>query len=239
MPREYRARARAESAQRTRERILATALDLVGAAHDVPVDAIASAAGVSVQTLYTHFGSKRGLLLALIDTAQRNAGLYVDFDHVWQSADGETALRRMLDATFRLWEGAWPLVEFSERARRADPEIGRVLREVDGYRTADLRAITERLASEERLRNTFDRLDAAEFAFALSTPSVYSELVVVRAWSRQRATEVVTNAIVRALVDEGIAAVTTPPADWSSVVRPEQILATEAITSSPPTRTGP
>lgn len=186
------------------------------------MDRVAAKAGVSVQTIYTHFGSKRGLLLALIDTAQRDAGAYADFDRVWQSRDGLTALRRMLEATFRIWHGLWPLVEFSERARRSDPEILRSLREVDGYRHANLHSITGQLALEGRLQPGLDTTSAADLAFALSTPSAYDELVRVRSWPLERAIEAVSTSIVRGLVDRVDHAPdpTVPPADWSAVLRP-------------------
>jgi AcrR family transcriptional regulator len=219
MPRTYDSKNRANAAARTRARILEVARELVPSSATLSVDAIAAAAGVSVQTLYTHFGSKRGLLLAVIDTTQRDVGLYVDFEQIWQSPDGETALRRMLEATFRLWHGAWPLVAFSERARRTDDEIERYLREVDGYRLANLRSITDQVELEGRLRPGIDAEQAADMAFAASMPSVYQRLVVVRGWSAERASSVMSDAAVRSTIDPS-AAFAGPPADWSSVLRP-------------------
>jgi AcrR family transcriptional regulator len=224
MPRVYTPRARAEQSARTRERIIEAARALLPASESLSVDRIAAEAGVSVQTLYTQFGSKRGLLLAVIDTIQRDAGLYADFDRVWASADGETALRRMLDATFRIWDGAWPFVAFSERARRSDREIATYLREVDGYRRSNLLSITERLALERRLVPGLDAARAADLAFALTVPAVYEELVQVRTWTLARATTSVVEAVCRAIVDSATAAVTEPPADWSGAVRPPEVM---------------
>jgi AcrR family transcriptional regulator len=61
--------ARAETVQRTRERILAVAKDrFVRRPYDeVVLSEIASAAEVSHQTLLNHFASKEGLLLAVAD----------------------------------------------------------------------------------------------------------------------------------------------------------------------------
>ena len=209
----------------TRVRILEAARELLPGAADIPVDRIAATAGVSVQTLYSHFGSKRGLLMAVIDAVQREAGLYVDFERIWQSPDGETALRRMLEATFQLWDGAWPLVEFSERARRTDPEILRYMREVDGYRLANLRSISDQIALEARLRTGLDAAAAADLAFSLSTPATYDELVRVRGWSLRRATDAVVESIVAGVIDPTAPASDGPPADWSSVLRPTEAIA--------------
>ena len=205
---------------RTRARILKATRRLLPTGEDIPVDRIAATAGVSVQTLYTHFGSKRGLLLAVIDEVQRDVGLYVGFEEVWQSPDGETALRRMLEATFKLWHGAWPFVEFSERARRTDPEMGRVFREIDGYRLGNLRSITDQLALEGRLRADIDSAAAGDLAFALSTPSTYGELVRVRGWSLDETTAIVSRSIIAGLIDAAAPATAGPPADWSSALRP-------------------
>jgi len=220
MPRQYRASIRAASTASTRGQILDAARRILPGGVDIPVDQIAAVAGVSVQTLYTHFGSKRGLLMAVIDAVQREAGLYADFDRVWQSPDGETALRRMLDATFQIWDGAWPFVEFSERARRTDPEILRYLREVDGYRLGNLRSITEQLALEGRLLASLDAAAAADLAFAFSTPSTYDQLVRVRRWPLDRATKAVIESVVAGLIDPRVPPSDGPPADWSSVHRP-------------------
>lgn len=220
MPRAYTRRARSETMAQTRERILETARKLLPAGSGIPVDRIAAEAGVSVQTLYTHFGSKRGLLLAVIDSIQRDVGLYADFDAVWASPDGETALRRMLDATFRLWHGAWTFVAFSETARQTDPEIGAYLREVDGYRRANLRSITDRLALERRLAPGIDAAAAADVVFALTVPRVYEELVRVQQWDPDRARALAVDAACGAVIDASTPPVADPPADWSSVLRP-------------------
>jgi len=223
MPRAYASRNRAQSAARTRARIVEVARELLPTSAALPVDAIAVAAGVSVQTLYTHFGSKRGLLMAVIDTTQRDVGLYVDFERIWRSPDGETALRRMLVATFRLWDGAWPLVAFSERARRTEEEIERYVRDVDGYRLANLRSITEQLALEGRLRPGIDAEEAADVAFTASLPSVYQQLVLVRRWPVERASMVIADAAVVSITDPAVA-FSGPPADWSSALRPPDVL---------------
>ena len=209
--------------QHTRARIVAAARALLPASTTLSVDVIAAEAGVSVQTLYTHFGSKRGLLLAVIDGLQSDVGAYADFDAVWSSRDGETALRRMLGATIGLWDRGWQLIAVIERMRRTDEEIGRYLREVDGYRRSNLRSITDRLAAEGRLRQPLDAGAAADLAFALSLPAVYEELVVVRGWTPEFATAVAVESAVDAIIDPSTVTVVDPPADWSSALRPDAV----------------
>jgi AcrR family transcriptional regulator len=184
---------------------------------DLPVDEVARRAGVSVQTIYSNFGSKRGLVLAAIDDMQREIGLYDEFEAVFASPHGEAALRRMLHATFRLWDRGWPLVAFTLRARRVDRELEMQLLEVDAMRRTHLWVICRRLEAEGRLRVPGAVEPAADIAFALSAPTVYEELVRVRGWHPDHATETIAGIVVEAIVDPGRPPATDPPPDWSAL----------------------
>src|SRR5258707_8578015 len=103
----------AETRGDARARILAAARDLIPRAESsLPVTAIARHAGVAVQTIYDQFGSKGGLLIAVVNEVQRSAELFEAFGAVFRSRDGEEAMRRMIDATVSFWGRAWPYVEF-------------------------------------------------------------------------------------------------------------------------------
>src|SRR4051794_38313893 len=67
--RPYRMRARAEQVAATRERILATAMQLFGTRlyDEVSLDDVAAGAETTVQTLIRHFGSKDSLFAAMAD----------------------------------------------------------------------------------------------------------------------------------------------------------------------------
>jgi len=214
MPRAYRQNRRADAAAETRRRIVETTGRLLPLRSEMSVDEIAREAGVSVQTLYTHFGSKRGLLLAVIDSQQRDAGLYSGFDRVWASPDGETALRLMVHATFELWDGAWPFVEFLLRARRNDREVGDQLRAVDTMRKSHLWIICRRLAVEGRISSGRAPEWAADVAFALSTPTVYEELVRVAGWDVTAAADAAAGAVVAVVIDPRTRPTVDPPPDW-------------------------
>ncbi|MGH2788235.1 MAG: TetR/AcrR family transcriptional regulator [Actinomycetota bacterium] len=66
--RPYHMVARAESVAATREQILDAAVETFWSAPttEIPLDGVASLAGVSLQTLIRHFGSKKGLLAAAV-----------------------------------------------------------------------------------------------------------------------------------------------------------------------------
>ena len=74
--RAYRSELREQQAEATRERILdALGRVIVGGVAFVSIPAVAREAGVSVPTVYRHFGTKRGLLEAVYPHVVRRAGL--------------------------------------------------------------------------------------------------------------------------------------------------------------------
>ena|SRR5437588_3224045 len=214
MTRPYAQRARAEKARETRQRILEAAQGRLPAADELRVEEIARLAGVSVQTLYSHFGSKGGLLLALFDELMREGGLYAGFERVWRSKHGETALRAMLEATLRFWESAWPLVEFGLRVRRVDRELGARINRFDESRLGDLIVICRRLREEARLATGLSVDGAATLAFGLTTPYVYEALVVQNGMPAPAARARVQEAVVATIVRPGSRPVPADRIDW-------------------------
>jgi AcrR family transcriptional regulator len=203
--------------QTTRQRIIRATRLMVKRGSELPVDEVARRAGVSVQTIYSNFGSKRGLVLAAIDDMQQEVGLYDEFEAVFGSPHGEAALRRMLQATFRLWDRGWPLVAFTLRARRIDKELGAQLTEVDTMRRTHLWVICRRLETEGRLRTPGAAEPAADVAFALSTPTVFEDLVHSRGWTADHAADTIADIVVAAIVDPTTDPVTDPPPDWGAL----------------------
>jgi AcrR family transcriptional regulator len=209
-----RERGRAE----TRARILASARELIPQAGlSLPVTAIARHAGVAIQTIYDQFGSKGGLLIAVVNDVQRREGLYTSIGEVFKSADGEEAMRRMTGATLALWDRAWPYLEFLLRSRRIDPIVGREMDFIDRLRNAHYWAITTRLEDEGRLREGHSAEWAADQAFALTNPTVYEEIVVRRGGTLDGAIETSNRAVLGAILEPGRAAARIPPPDWTSL----------------------
>jgi AcrR family transcriptional regulator len=75
--RPYRSRLRAEQAKETRARILDAALRVMAGPRDVAIPDVAREAGVSVPTIYRHFGTKADLLDELYPHVARRAKLAI------------------------------------------------------------------------------------------------------------------------------------------------------------------
>jgi AcrR family transcriptional regulator len=120
--REYRMTARAAGVGRTRDRILAVARDrFVELPYDeVRLAEIASAAGVTQQTVLNHFSSKDGLLLAVVDvlgpevTALRGPV---------RAGDVRGAVRGLMRQYEALGDGNVRMLAAAERVRALGPGV--------------------------------------------------------------------------------------------------------------------
>ena len=214
MKRSYNQRARAEKSAETRARILAAGRELMAGADELQVEEIARRASVSVPTLYSHFGSKGGLLSALIGQVETEAGLFAGFRRVWECTNGEAALRTMLDATMGFWEHAWIVIHFSMRVRRTDAELAARIDRIDDSRRGHLLVICKRLRQEGRLRPGLTARHASSLAFAMTTPYVHEALVIQAGIPPQTARQMAVEAAIRAVIDPTSDATAAPPVDW-------------------------
>jgi AcrR family transcriptional regulator len=214
--RPYVQRSRAAAQADTRARILAATRELIpSAGATLPVAAIARHAGVATQTIYDQFGSKGGLLIAVVNDVQQSFGLFDAFREVFTSRDGEAAMRRMIEATISLWDRAWPYLAFLLRSRRIDPVVGREMTFIDTLRHAHFWAIVRRLDDEGRLRETAD--SAADHAFALTAPAIYEELVVLRRGSVDDVIATTIRAVLAVILDPAAPGIATGPPDWRAL----------------------
>lgn len=208
--RPYRSRLRAEQAAQTRQRILEAAGDLF-AEHGyvaTTIDAIAARAGVAVDTVYASFGTKKGLLSALIDLRVTGTGEGSDV----LAGEGPRALRtvpdqrRMLagfaaDIVPRI-ERVRPLDDVMQSAGAIDPDIAELRARMQENRFSKLTTFVGWLAANGALRQGMDADAAATIVWTLTSPEVNRLLRDVRGWSSQRYQEWLTVTLVRLLLPE-------------------------------------
>ena len=213
--RRYLQRTRAESVAETRTRIVAAARRVLAAGGDPSAEAVARRAGVSKQTVYTHFGSNSGLLFAVLDDARRSAHI-CDFPAVWDGTDSVTALRRFAGSALLAWELFWDIIDFARRRRGGDVTVAPFLDQLDDLRHGYLLAISTQLDLESRLVPGLTAARAADLAMAMTGPGTYEELVRGRGWRLPDATVEVSKSIVASLVDNGAPPAATP-VDWAAL----------------------
>lgn len=105
-------------AQRRRTAILEAAIAVLGRRPDASVEDVASAAGVTRQTVYAHFRSRDGLVGAVLDHATEETIAAVD-GAALDDGPATDALLRFLGATWRVFERTPGLAHLA--AQVADP----------------------------------------------------------------------------------------------------------------------
>ncbi len=192
--RPYDSLLRKQQANQTRMRILDAAQSLF-AARGYPastVEAIAAGSGVAVDTVYAAFGSKRGVLQALLNV--RVGGDEAELDLLDRA--GPQAVQRVPDQKAQLAAFAADVSSIIERARpvddiirgaaAVDADIAAFRREAQAYRYRNMRQLISWLAAKGPLAHGLTEEDAAAIAWTMTSPEVHGLLRVARGWSAER-----------------------------------------------------
>ena len=209
--RRYASPVRQERARQTRLAVLrAAAASFVDVGYSsTTLAAVATTAGVSVDTVYAVFGSKRGLLAAVMDV---NVGgddePVAVLDRAGpQAMRAETDQRRQL-ALFATGmagelERMRPLDDVLRSAAAADPDVAAARREQnDVQRHAAMTAVVGWIAARGPLRPGLEQAAAADVVWTLTSPEVHHMLLEVRGWTRGRYEEWLRQTLESALLPE-------------------------------------
>lgn len=192
--RTYDSSLRRQQAGQTRMRILDAAQRLF-AEKGYPtstVEAIAADAGVAVDTVYASFGSKRGLLQALLNV--RVGGDEAELDLLAragaQAVQREPEQRAQLAAfaadVSSIVERARPVDDIIRGAAAVDADIAALRGENQAYRYRNMRQLVAWLAAKGPLRDGLTEDDAAAIVWAMTSPEVHGLLRDARGWSPER-----------------------------------------------------
>lgn len=187
--RPYVSALRKEQAARTRMLITEAAAELFvseGYARTT-VRAIAERAGVAPDTVYAVFGSKVGVLTAVLNARLAPSGEASVMDRAESRAvRDEPDLRRQLNRFAHDMAGVSaqirPVYEVLRTAGAAEPEVGQVFTEMERHRLAHMRQLADWFARRGPLGVSRDR--AADILFVLASPDVARMLCDVRGWSQ-------------------------------------------------------
>lgn len=170
------------------------------------VAAIADAAGVSPETVYATYGSKRNLLEAVVTEAaagDEDAGV---LDAAWFAAvaaepDQRRRFALMSDSTRSILARAEPVETVVRAAAAADPEIATLWQTMEAQRHADVRALVRLLADAGPLAVSED--EAVDLMWGLSrSTDLYRALTLDRGWDDERAFVAVTDLIATAVLGD-------------------------------------
>jgi AcrR family transcriptional regulator len=157
---------------------------------------IAQEAGVAPQTIYSHFGSKAGVLRGLIDLLEEEAGL-IDLRAESEHLDDPLALIRILAKGSRqVRERCGDILTLLHSGVAMDTDIATAW--TDGMH----RNRTEIDKVIVQIRNTGTPLapDATDIAVALMTDDVYHSLVTEAGWTPNAYEQWLTSTLARLLL---------------------------------------
>jgi TetR/AcrR family transcriptional regulator, regulator of cefoperazone and chloramphenicol sensitivity len=186
--RRYVSPRRRQQADETRRRITDAARRLLGAnGYDATTIAeIAADAGVATQTVYAVFGSKQGILKALIDRAIFG----LDYDTLvaaaFAEADPADRLRFAARIACEIYRSERAELDFLRGAGVAAPELTAIDQDREAQRFETQAAMIDSLTALHALRPGLERASAHDILWALTARDLYRTLVVERRWSPAR-----------------------------------------------------
>jgi AcrR family transcriptional regulator len=190
--RRYDTSNRRQAAARTRQAILAAALELFTSQGygGTPMTAIARRAGVALDTVYASVGRKPELARLLIETAISGTSQAVPAEErdyvqaIRAAADAETKIAIYAAAMRGIAGRLAPLLSIIQQAAPAEPDLATLWRQIADRRAANMRLFAADLAAVAPLRVDLDA--AADIIWATNAPELYQLLVGQRGWSPDR-----------------------------------------------------
>jgi AcrR family transcriptional regulator len=186
--RPYHSPARRRQAEQTRMRILAAARELFRSAGYAAstMEAIAASAQVSAKTVEAAFGSKRGVLAAVVDPLASSGPPRDLVDQVRAAEDPRHRIRLVAELTRRAYETSVPEFELMRGAAAVAPEVAAVAQQVGARRRANQVHLVTYLREKGALRKDLAPEEAADIVWALTSYDLYRALVTERHWPAGR-----------------------------------------------------
>ncbi len=170
------------------------------------IDAIAASAGVAVDTVYATFGTKKGIISAVIDLRVTGSGEGSDV----LVGEGPRAMRSVTDQRAMIVgfsadiaariERVRPIDDVMRSAAEVDPDIAELRARMQENRFSKLTTFVEWVAANGPLRDDMDADEATTIVWTLTGPDVNRLLRDVRGWSSQRYVEWLTTTLLRLLL---------------------------------------
>jgi AcrR family transcriptional regulator len=187
--RRYRSPRRREQAEETRERILGAARSLFesNGYGGSTIESIAEEAGVAAQTVYATFGSKRGILLALLDALAAEANRpRMEAALVAAAGDPRRQLREVVAFTSRFYAAGAKLIDIARTVSGVEPDLRAMWTEGESRRHRAASSLVKEWEAAGVLAPGLGTGEASDVMWALSGPDVFRLLILERKWSRHR-----------------------------------------------------
>ena len=195
--RRYQSEVRAAAARDTRAAITGAARTLFASRGfaATPIDAIARGAGVATPTVYAVFGSKRAILLSMLDAIDEEAEVG---ELRLVLASGSIEEQRDAIARFfgRLFTRGGDLIEAARTAGASDPELRAMSDKGRERHRREMRKIVDAWSRAGALRKGLSARDAADALSAVTSYAVFADLIA-SGWSIRKYERWISDAMAR------------------------------------------
>jgi len=193
-----------DRATRTRHHILDAAWALVmeqGASASIAD--IAAAAGITRQSVYVHFGSRGGLLMALLKRTDDRLGIFEAFSAALAEKDPAVRLGRAVTVWLDFVREIVPVARDIVRLRASDEDAAAAWND----RMRELLKVWQQLAhsleADGALAGGWSAADAADFIWMSTSVQAYDLLTRDRRWAHKRALHAIRQGVSRAVLRGG------------------------------------
>ena len=207
--RRYDTTGRRERADRAQTHVLTVARELFlrdGYAATT-VAAVAAAAGVSVETIYKTFRGKPGLIRAIQRSGLAGAGPVPaperSDEMSAQNLAPHAILRHWATLTTEVAPRVAPIILLVRSAAATDPDMGRLLVEINEERLQRMHHNASQLTNHGPLRGGMSIEQARDVMFAYTAPELYEILVTHQQWPIEHYADFIYRGLVAELLALG------------------------------------
>ena len=200
--RPYKSLVRQRQASDTRKRIVDVARQLLQTAGygEMTIEAIAQRAEVSAQSVYAIFGSKTGILAALLDQSTFGDQYEEAVRQALSAKDPETRLRLTARIARQIHEPLNAAFDLLRGAGVVAPELAKLEQQREDLRYKRQERMIISLRGAGKLRQGLKYSAARDILWMLTSRDVYRMLVRERGWSPQKYQDWLADALVRSLL---------------------------------------
>jgi AcrR family transcriptional regulator len=200
--RRYTSPARKAQADLTRRKIAdaARAVLLDRGYEATTIGAIAERAGVAVQTVYAGFGSKRGIVAALLDQVRFGPAYAELVRQVSQTQDPAARLRIAARIANQIHDAERGEMELLRGTVAVSPDLAQIEADNECRRRDAQASLVAALQASGQLRPELSVDDARDILWGLTGRDLYRAFVVIRTWPSSRFEQWLADTLVRSLL---------------------------------------
>ena len=187
--------------ERTRTEILDAAWALIAErGASVSLGEVAAAAGITRQPVSVHFGTRGGLLLALVRRADERADIWKKFDAAFATPNPRERFRACLAVWFDFVPHIYPVASDLIRLRATDDEAAAAWDDRMNDLRQAFRQLIRGLDKAGELAGQWNVTKAADFLWAGTSVENWGLLARDCGWSASHAAKTIAAALERALL---------------------------------------